>query len=145
LGGANEIALTQDQIDLTWGEDIQPNIEDMPAQAKNATIAQFVDGTKIVPTQVIKQVTSNLNSDDPQLVIDSADLMDRLDSVRGVPDTSFSPNDRAFAETVVELQQNMDPVEAVRLAQQNTNPNDRGRIEARTSLIKVSAAKYKPK
>lgn len=137
LSGANEIALTQDQVDLTWDEDIQSEIDALPPQAKNASIAQFVDGTKIVPTQVIKQVTSNLNSGDVDLVIDSANLMDRLDSIRGIPDTNFSPNDRAFAETVVGLQQNMDPIEAVKLATQNTNPNDMGRIDARASLIKA--------
>jgi len=136
LGGANEIALTQDQVDLTWDEDIAQIVNELTSSAKNASIAQFVDGTKLVPTQVTRQVTSNLNSDDPELVIESADLMDRLDSIRGIPDTNFNPSDRAFAETVVGLQQNMDPLEAVKLARQNTDPNDRGRIETRTGLIK---------
>lgn len=137
LGGANEIALTQSEIDLTWDQDIAPALEGLPVPTINASIAQFVDGTKIVPTQVIRQVNNNLNSNDPALVIESADLMDRLDSVRGIPDTNFSPSDRAFAETVVGLQQNLDPIEAVKLAKQNTNPNDKGRIEARQGLIKT--------
>ncbi|MFB3100418.1 MAG: hypothetical protein ACE1ZM_03125, partial [Gammaproteobacteria bacterium] len=135
IGGANEIALTQKEIDLAWDEDISPAISGFPVDLQNSAIAQFVDSTKIVPTQVTRQVNNNLNSDDVELVSRSADLMDRLDSIRGIPSTNFSPTDRAYAETVVGLQQNMEPQEAIKLARQNTNPNDKGRIETRKGII----------
>lgn len=136
IGGANEIALTQNEVDLSWDEDIAPAINDLPDDLRNAAIAQFVDSTKIVPSQVTDQVNNNLNSDDVDLVSESADLMDRLDSIRGIPENNFSPTDRAYAETVVGLQKNLDPQEAVKLARQNTNPNDSGRIETRKGIIK---------
>lgn len=136
VGGANEIALTQTDVDLTWDEEIEPQINNLPPEMQGAAIAQFVDSTKIVPSKVTDQVNNNLNSDDVELVSQSADLMDRLDSVRGIPDNNFSPSDRAYAETVVGLQKNMDPQEAIKLARQNTNPNDSGRIDSRKGIIK---------
>lgn len=143
INGANEIALTQSDVDLTWDEDIAPAINELPSDLQNSAIAQFVDSTKIVPSQIIEQVNNNLNSDDAELVSQSADLMDRLDSVRGIPDTNFSPTDRAYAETVVALQKNLDPQEAVKLARQNTNPNDKGRIETRKGIIKAEKLELK--
>lgn len=136
VGGANEIALTQSDVDLTWGEDISPAIDQLPVDLQNAAITQFIDSTKLIPSQVTAQVNNNLNSEDVDLVSRSADLMDRLDGIRGIPDNNFSPSDRAYAETVVGLQKNMDPQEAIKLARQNTNPNDSGRIDTRKGLIK---------
>lgn len=138
INGNTQIAVTQEEIDLTWDEDISAAVEQLPVNAQNTAIAQFVDSTKTIPTEVKRQVTSNLNSEDPELVANSADLMDRLDDIRGIPENNFSPADRAFAESVVELQKNMDPLEAIKLARQNTNPNDKGRIEARQGIIKES-------
>ena len=62
--------------------------------------------------------------------------MDRIDKVRGLPDNSFSANDRAFAQTVSDLSVNMEPEQAIELARRNTDPNDRSRIEARKDQIK---------
>lgn len=136
ISGNTQIAVTQDEIDLTWEEDISLAVAEMPLVLQNTAIAQFVDATKIIPTEVKRQVTSNLNSEDPLLVANSADLMDRLDDVRGIPENNFSPTDRAYAESVVGLMKNMDPLEAIKLARQNTNPNDKGRIDARKFTIK---------
>lgn len=136
MGGQNEIALTQKEVDMVWDEDIAPILSQAPPVLRSADVANFVNSTKIVPTSVVKQVNNDLNSGDPALVSEAADLMDRLDSVSGIPDKNFSPSDRAFAEVVVALQQNMEPNEAIKLARQNTNPNDKGRIEAREGIIK---------
>lgn len=62
--------------------------------------------------------------------------MDRLDGLRGIPNNNFSPNDRAFANAVVDLSQNMDPAEAIELARRNTDPNDKARIEVRQDKLK---------
>ena len=136
LSGNPEVVLTQKDVDLTWDEDIAPAVAGLPLEQKNASITEFVDSTKVIPTQVKNRITSNLNSLDPALVVESAGLMDRLDGVRGIPEDNFSSNERAFAENVVLLSQNLDPQEAFNLARKNTDPNDRARIETRTQTIK---------
>lgn len=136
LAGAIEIPLTQKEVDTAWEKDYAPAADKLPTDVKNASIAQFVNSTKITPTAVKRQVNNDLNSGDVELVSNAADLMVRLDTLRGVPDNNFSPNDRAFADAVVNLSVNMDPVEAIKLAEKTTNPNDTARIEARKSQLK---------
>ncbi len=136
LSGNAEVVVDQNDVDLAWEQDIAPTVDQLPPEQKNAAIAQFVDDTKRIPTQVKQQVTSNLNSLDPDLVVESASLIDRLDNVRGIPEDNFSSNERAFAEIVVGLQKNLDPKEALNLARKNTDPNDRSRVDMRTKIIK---------
>lgn len=136
LGGDSTIALTQKDIDVAWEEELQTQIEALPAEYKSASIAEFVNSTKMIPTQVNRQIKNNLRSDDPEVVADSANLIDRLDSIRGLNDMKLTPTERAFANSVTGLMQNMEPNEAIKLARQNTDPNDEGRVQARVKIIK---------
>ena len=141
LDGNASIALTQKEVDFAWGKDYQGAVQKLPPELQNASIAQFVNDTKIIPKQVNTQIKQNLISDDPDVVSNAADLINRLDSVRGVNDVKLTPNERSFASTVTGLMQNMTSDEAIKLARQNTNPNDSGRVEARKQIIKDE--KYK--
>lgn len=136
LSGEAVLDLTQKDVDLTWNEDLGPEINQAPPEVKNATIAEFVNSTKIIPSAVNTEIKNGLISDDPEVVANSASLIDRLDSVRGIADEKLTPNERAFANAVTGLMQNMEPVEAIKLARENTNPNDKSRIEARVAIIK---------
>jgi len=136
LSGNAEVIVNQNDVDIAWEEDYAPAVDQLPAEQKIAVTAQFVDDTKRIPKQVKQQVISNLNSLDPDLVVEAASLMDRLDNVRGIPEHNFSSNERAFAEIVVLLQKNLDPKEALDLARKNTDPNDRARVEMRAKIIK---------
>lgn len=142
LTGNPEEVVSQEDVDLAWDETLAPSLEGMDAEQRAASIEEFVDSTKVIPTQVKERVVSNLNSGDPNLVAESAGIMDRLDSLRGIPDDAFSPNDRAFAETVVNLSANMEPKEAVDLARRNTDPNDRARVKDRQEIIKEEEFDY---
>lgn len=136
LAGDAVLDLTQKDVDLTWNEDLAPEVNQAPPELKNATIAEFVNSTKIIPSAVNTEIKNGLISDDPEVVANAASLIDRLDSVRGIADEKLTPNERAFANAVTGLMQNMEPAEAIKLARENTNPNDQGRIEARVSMIK---------
>jgi len=128
--------VNQNDVDVAWEQDIAPFVDGLPPEQRAATITEFADDTKRIPTQVKNQIISNLNSLDPDLVAESASIMDRLDSVRGLPENNFPSNERAFADTVVLLSQNLDPKEAINLARKNTDPNDKARVEVRTAIIK---------
>lgn len=145
LAGNPEQVVSQQDVDLAWDTQIAPVLATVDPELRNATIEDFVDNTKIIPTQVKTRITSGLNSMDPALVAEAAGLMDRLDSVRGIEDTPFSPNERAFAETVVALSANMDPQEAVNLARRNTDPNDSARVEMRQQILDDEEYNYASK
>ncbi len=136
LGGDATVVLTQKEVDEAWSNDYQSAVDKLPVDLQNASIAQFVDDVKIIPKQVNNQIKQNLVSDDPDVVSNASDLINRLDSVRGVNDLKLTPEERAFATSVSGLMQNMEPQEAIKLARQNTNPNDSGRIETRKQTIK---------
>lgn len=136
LAGDQSIALTQKEVDTAWDQQLSAAVQDLPPELQSASIAQFVDSTKVIPTQVNNQIKNNLISDDPALIAQSANLIDRLDSVRGINDVKLTANERAFSASVTGLMQNMEPNEAIKLARQNTNPNDQGRIESRVAIIK---------
>lgn len=136
LAGDAVLSLTQKDVDLTWNEDLAPAINQAPPELKNATIAEFVSSTKIIPSAVNTEIKNGLISDDPEVVAQAAGLIDRLDSVRGIADEKLTPTERAFSNAVTGLMQNMEPAEAIKLARENTNPNDQGRIEARIAQIK---------
>lgn len=95
----------------------------------------FVDRMKAVPTGLKREIDSYLMSGDPNLAARAAIVIDAIDEIPGMPET-FSPNNRAFAERIVSLGQNMTPAESVKLAQQLTDPRDKARIEARQEAFK---------
>ena len=138
LGGDSSQVLDLNQINSYWDKVMSPQLEQMPQEMQDAHAAQFVDSMKVVPTPLKNQINTNLRSEDPALIAQSADLIDRLDGVPGLVDRDFSPNDRAFARQVAELSVNLAPAEAVKLARQNTDPNDKARVESRKEQIKES-------
>lgn len=142
LQGAAEIPLTQKEIDLAYNDQYAPSIDLLPPAQKNAAISEFINSTKVTPSAVIQQVNNNLNSEDPVLVKDSVDLMQRLDAIRGIPSDNFNPNQRAYAVTVTNLALNMDPAEAIQLARKNTDPNDGARIELKQKELNEAKVDY---
>ena len=107
------------------------------AVAENYTPAQkvqFADRLKFVPRSLESEIANGLLSNDPVLIANSSDMIDRLDEVRGLVDT-FTPEQRAFAQQVNKLAPYMIPEEAVAIARQNTDPRDSARIDARAQEI----------
>jgi len=136
IGGDDGIILDKSQIDGYYKRHIAPQLEGMEPLQVQAQTAQIVDRLKQVPTQLKNSIVNGLRSDNPELIIASADSIDRIDSIRGVVDRDFSPNDRAFGRLVSELSTNLEPAEAVALAREQTDPNNKARVEARQSQLK---------
>ena len=135
LAGDSSQVLSQKDVDYAWDNVYSKDISDDPIR-RNAQIVQFVDDTKSIPTTVKRQVINDINSEDPDLVVAAADIMDRLDTVRGIPENNFTANERAMSVAMSGLIKNMDGKEALALARRATDPNDRSRIDLRTDQIK---------
>ena len=130
------IVLNEKRVDEYYQERLMPLLDTLPPEARDTAIANYVDKTKVMPASLKKQVTSYIRSDNPELIAEASKLANRLDEIPGMADNIASTNERAFAETVVDLMANMEAPEAVALARQATDPRDKARIEAVNNEIK---------
>lgn len=89
-----------------------------------------------MPTQIKREIENNLLSGDVDLIVQSSELINRIDEIPGLPELAVSANQRAFAEQVVNLSQNLEPEQAVNIARELTDPRDKARVDARSQLIK---------
>ncbi len=97
---------------------------------------QFVRSMNMVPSALKSEVLNGLQSSDDALIVQSAQMMDQIDNIPGLPERTFSNNERAFANNVVSLLENMSPAEAVALGNQLVDPTNQARVEARTEELK---------
>ena len=136
ISGDDSIVLDKSQIDGYYERHVEPQLEGMDAINRQAQTSQIVERLKQVPTPLKNSIVNNLRSDNPELIIDASRMIDRIDEIRGVVDRDFSANDRAFGRLVSELSKNLVPEEAVKLAREQTDPNNKARVEARQSQLK---------
>lgn len=136
----SDTVVSQDDVDFAWNNYLSGQLEDIPPQERNAHIEDFVDKTRLIPTEVKKRISSYLNSDNPELLSEAVDLMDRMQDIRGMPDDLFPSHEKEFAEQAANLAKNMDPSAAIELARTNTDPNNKARIEARKQWLKDKVA-----
>ena len=105
---------------------------------RNAEVAQFVEQSGMVPSQFQAQVLNNINTGDNTLVAESIDFIDRIDNIPGVdPFDKFSKEQRAFANSVLALSQNVLPEKAVEMARLNTDMSNAAMVAARDDQIKI--------
>ena len=146
ISGQDGIVLTGDQIDSYYKRNLQESLNELPQEVGAATKAQFVERVKKVPTLMKNEILNGLRSENPELIAQSADMIDRLDSIPGLVDRDFSATDRAYGRLVSDLSENLAPAEAVSLAMKQTDPNNKARVEARqtqlTALSKKSPEMY---
>lgn len=136
LGGDERIVMNEKRVDEYYQERVVPLVQGLEPEARDAAIANFVNLTKVVPSGLKDQTTSFIRSGNPELIAEASSLINRLDEVPGVSDDLASPNERAFAEKVTDLMANMDAKEAVRIAQQATDPRDKARIDSVNDELK---------
>ena len=137
ISGQDGIILTNEQIDSYYKRNLNDSLNELPQEQGAAAKAQFVERVKQVPTLMKNEIVNGLRSENPELIAQSADMIDRLDSIPGLVDRDFSATDRAYGRLVADLSENLDPREAVKLAQEQTNPNDKARVEARQAQLKA--------
>ena len=97
----------------------------------------------MIPSAVKNQTNSYLLSGNPALIMQAAQLIDRVDETPGMFDQITNVQTKAFASNMVRLMEVMDPKEALRLSQQLTDPADQNRVTARRDQIKTE--KYNEK
>tara|TARA_R110000764_G_scaffold17080_7_gene47041 strand:+ start:4827 stop:6749 length:1923 start_codon:yes stop_codon:yes gene_type:complete len=140
--GNDRPVLNPKAVNSYYNDVLLPSLDGATSIQKEASIAEYVSKTKILPSTLKAQTSSFFRSGNPELIAEAAALVDRLDGVAGVADSMASPTERAMSAITVDLMANMDSQEAVTLAMKATDPKDRDRIEAVDIAIK--AIKDKP-
>jgi len=136
LAGEDGIVIEGKIVDKYYQENMQQQVNELPPELKSQAQALFVDRMKRIPAGMKLEITTKLRSENPDLIAEASTLIDRVDEIPGLVNRTFTAQDRAFAQQVVDLSSNMVPAEAVKLARQLTDPTDKSRVEAITALIK---------
>ncbi len=130
---------TFDQSDINkYYDDVYvPAQEGATPEQRMLTDAIFIQKTRMIPSTVKNQTNSYLLSGEPALIMQAAQLIDRVDETPGMFDQITNVQTKAFASNMVRLMEVMDPKEALRLSQQLTDPADQNRVTARRDQIKT--------
>ncbi len=136
MSGDDSILMNQSDVDSFYKRKLANDIETLDPVTANVANANFITQTRSVPSQVKSQITSNILSGDPDLIKQSADLIDRIDNIPGLKELAVDASQRAFVDHVVALSDNMEPEQAIKLSRELTDPRDSARIEAREQTIK---------
>ena len=138
LTGDNpEIVLSDKIVSDYYGEVLSPDLSEDPA-VRIAQQAQYVSVLKAVPSQIKNEIKNNLLSGDAALIVQSIDLIGRIDKIPGLPELAISTNQQAFALWVRDLSVNLEPEEAVKIARELTDPNNKARVEAKEKELKAT-------
>jgi hypothetical protein len=133
----------QSDVNKYYDEVYVPAQEGATPEQRMLTDAIFIQKTRMIPSAVKNQTNSYLLSGDPALIMQAAQLIDRVDETPGMFDQITNVQTKAFASNMVRLMEVMDPKEALRLSQQLTDPADQNRVTARRDQIKTE--KYNDK
>ena len=127
----------QSDINKYYDEVYVPAQEGATPEQRMLTDAIFIQKTRMIPSTVKNQTNSYLLSGDPALIMQAAQLIDRVDETPGMFDQITNVQTKAFASNMVRLMEVMDPKEALRLSQQLTDPADQNRVTALRDQIKT--------
>ena len=127
----------QSDINKYYDDVYVPAQEGATPEQRMLTDAIFIQKTRMIPSTVKNQTNSYLLSGDPALIMQAAQLIDRVDETPGMFDQLTNVQTKAFASNMVRLMEVMDPKEALRLSQQLTDPADQNRVTARRDQIKT--------
>lgn len=133
----------QSDINKYYDEVYVPAQEGATPEQRMLTDAIFIQKTRMIPSAVKNQTNAYILSGDPALIMQAAQLIDRVDETPGMFDQITNTQTKAFASNMVRLMEVMDPKEALRLSQQLTDPADQNRVTARRNQIKTE--KYSQK
>jgi len=127
----------QSDINKYYDEKYAPKMEDATPEQRMLMDTIFIQKTRMIPSTVKNQTNSYLLSGNPELIMQAAQLIDRVDETPGMFDQITNVQTKAFASNMVRLMEVMDPKEALRLSQQLTDPADQNRVTARRDQIKT--------
>jgi hypothetical protein len=127
----------QSDINKYYDEVYVPSQEGATPEQRMLTDAIFIEKTRIIPSTVKNQTNAYLLSGNPELIMQAAQLIDRVDDIDGMFDQIVNKQTKALALNMVRLMEVMDPKEALRLSQQLTDPTDQNRVTALRDKIKT--------
>jgi len=136
LSGDESIVMNKQDIDSFYKRKLKDDIDSLSPLAATVAKANLIGQTRTVPTEVKNEIVNNILSGDPELIGQSADLIDRIDQIPGMSELAVNANQRAFVDNVVTLSANLEPEQAVQIARELTDPRDKARVEERTQRIK---------
>jgi hypothetical protein len=143
LAGNNAVVVDDKIADKYYSDVIAPSFEGMTQTQIDGEKVNYVNRMKRIPKAMKDEVNTFVMSGDPVLIREGMALMDKIDDVPGVIEDTFSNQQKAFAQTVLDLSANMEPAEAVALATQLTDPTNKARIEAVEAEIKESKTGFR--
>lgn len=120
-GGDDSVLVDQSYIDEAWPQ-VESSLPEDPL-ARNAEIAKISSSLGYIPKTVKAQVSNNLKSTNTDTLIDTIDLVDRLQEYRNLPD-QFPKQELAYAQQLQSLMTYLPPEQAVEKALQITNPDN---------------------
>lgn len=135
IAGDSSIELNQKDVDAYYERNVEPMLGDLSSIQRSTLLANTALATGFVPSQVVRKIKNGLRSENTELISESADIISRLDTVRGV-DSGVNANDRAFASIVNNMTGIMEPQEAIKYANELTDPRNKERVEIREAEIK---------
>lgn len=127
----------QSDINKYYDDVYVPAQEGATPEQRMLTDAIFIEKTRMIPSTVKNQTNSYLLSGNPELIMQAAQLIDRVDDIDGMFDQIVNKQTKALAINMVRLMEVMEPAEALRLSQQLTDPADQNRVTARRDQIKT--------
>lgn len=141
LAGDDSVLLSQKEVDDFYERNMEGLLDDMEQGERVPLLANYVTLTGSMPGRLAQRISNNLRSQDVDKIAESADLIDRLDDIRGI-DSGIKSNDRAFASIVTNMAGVMSSEQAIDYATQLTDPRNKQRIEAREAEIKEEEFDY---
>jgi hypothetical protein len=137
IDGDDSVVLTAEDVNSFYDDIWAPMmVEGKESAIQQAQIATYVNRVKQVPASLKNRLQTYAVSGDIDLITEASAIIDKVDQTPGLTDSVFKPDQQAFVETAVLLAENLDPKEAVRLAQQTTRVDDQARIQSREKIIK---------
>ena len=133
-GNFPEIVISQKEANQYYDKIVEPQLEGRSTLEVVQKQAEFVEKLKVVPNKMKAQMANNILSGDADLIRQTADFVDRIEEVHGLPEIALSANDRAFIDIVNSLD-NIDPSEAVDIARKQTDPTNKARLDVRSKQI----------
>jgi len=132
LAAGDALGLSKEENNLYFDEQVYSQFKD--SEDRNIEWAGYVNRTHQMPTQMINTVRAQINSGDPTQMQQAANLMDMIDHTPGVID-SLPASERAFMHRAIDLMANRSGAEAIRAAQQMTDPNNQAFIKDREKTL----------
>ena len=136
IKGDDTVVVTQQGIDDYYNDVLEPALADATPEQKAMSQAMYIQSTRMVPKKVQSQVNSYLTSGNPDLVIQAAMLVDRVDEIPGMFDTLTNQTTKSMAQNMVRLMEVMSPEEAYKRSVQLVDPRDQARVQSRRTQIK---------